>query len=1044
MLRWIVSTSLKYRYLVVAAAVALMAYGITRLGEMPVDVFPEFAPPLVEIQTEGPGMSTSEVESLITIQLEEALSSTPQLDVMRSKSVPGLSSIKLIFEPGTDPLHARQLVQERLAVALPSMPPSAGMPWMLQPLSATSRVMKIGLSSDVYDLKDLSMIAYWTITFRLMEVPGVANVAIWGERIKMLTVEVDPERLRAYDVSLDEVMEVTSEALEFGLIQYTPAAKTLTGGFIDTPNQRLGIQHVLTVNTPEELAKVTVYDRKKSDGTPLRLGDLGDVVWDTWPLIGDAVINDGPGIMLIVEKFPWGNTLEVTRGVEEAIEEMRPGLAGIEIDTAIFRPATFVELALDNLTEALLIGAGLVVLVIFAFLWEFRIALVSCVVIPVSMMVALLVLDMQGATINVMVLAGLVIAIGAVVDDAIVDVENVVRRFRQSRAEGSDKPTIDIVRDASLEVRNAIVYASLIEISALLPIFLMEGLSGSFFKPLATSYVVAGLVSPFVALTLTPALIMILLSRKVRKHRESPITPLLHRGYDGALAWTIGKPRLAYLIIVVLVIGGAMVTPFLGQELLPEFKERDFLMHWLAAPGTSHTEMYRITVQASRELRQIPGVRNFGAHLGRAIAADEVVGMYFTENWVSVDPSVPYDETVNAIQSTVDGYPGLVRDVQTYLKERIREVLTGSSHPIVIRIFGPELDVLRSKAAEVNQALSEIDGISENQVELQVDIPHIQIEVDLERAERYGIKPGDVRRAAATLIAGTEVSDIHLDNWVYDVFVWSTPETRQNVTNIRELLIDAPTGGHVRLADVADVLILPTPNSIERESQSRRIDVEANIRGRDLGSVVGDVERALEEIEFPLGYHAELLGEYAERQAAQQRLFIAAIAAGIAIFFLLLQSVKKWRLAIMAATTLMTTLMGGLLAAFFFGSSILSLGSIVGFFTILGISVRNKILLINHYQHLEEEEGEPFGEELVKRGTRERLAPILMTALATALALVPLVIAGNIPGHEIEHPMAIVILGGLVTSALTNLFVVPSLYLRFAKSDRELRTTQEA
>jgi len=1039
-MRWIVSTSLKYRYLVVYFAVALMIYGFARISSTSVDVFPEFAPPRVEVQTPALGLTAAEVEELISVPLEQALNGVPGLDVMFSKSVPDLSSIDLRFKPGTDLIRARQVVQERISTVLPTLPTWASPPFLIQPLSSTSRVMKIGLASEEISLTDLSMIAYWKIRARLLGVPGVANVPIWGERIKMPMVQVDPVRMRTHDVTLNEVMEVTADAVDVGLLMYSEGSVIGTGGFIDTPNQRLTITPKMPILEPEKLAQVPIYDKKKGDGTPLRLSDVGDVVWDTWPLIGDAVINDGPGLMLIVEKLPWANTLDVTRGVEEALEHLKPGLAGIEIDSEIFRPATFIELAIHNLIESLLVGAGLVVLVIFAFLWEWRIALISCVVIPVSMMAALLVLDQQGATINVMVLAGLVIAIGAVVDDAIVDVENVVRRVRQHRREGSDKSIFSIVLEASLEVRNAIVYASLIEISALLPIFLMEGLSGAFFRPLATSYVVAGLVSPFVALTVTPALILIFVSRAPVEHRQSPFIPWLHHNYDRVLAWTLHKPRLVYVAVAIVVLSGLVVMPLLGQELLPEFKERDFLMHWLLKPDASHPEAVRITTQASKELRQIPGVRNFGAHIGQALLADEVVGIYFTENWISIEPSVPYDETVEKIQATVDGYPGLVRDVQTYLKERIREVLTGSSDTVVVRVYGPKLKGLHDLTQELRRALSGIEGVVDLKVELHADIPQVEVEVDLAAAQRYGVKPGDVRRAAGTLLAGLEVGDIFKDGVTYDVNIWSTPETRNSLTSVRELLIDTPGGGRVRLEDVADVRMVPSPNVVEREGQSRKQDVSFNVRGRDLGSVAREVQRVLEGFEFPLGYHAELLGEYAERQAAQQRILVAGTVAAIGIFFLLLQSVQRWRLAFMAALTLITTLMGGLLTAYFLGSGILSLGSIVGFFTILGISVRNKILLINHYQHLEEEEGEPFGFELVLRGTRERLAPILMTALATGLALIPLVIAGNIPGHEIEHPMAMVILGGLTTSALTNLFVVPTLYFRFAKPHSGART----
>jgi CzcA family heavy metal efflux pump len=1032
MMRWIVGASLHFRFLVIAAAAAMMLVGITQLRNTPVDVFPEFAPPFVEIQTEAPGMSTEEVESLVTIPLENSLNSTPQLDVMRSKSVPGVSAIILIFKPGTDIMQARQLVQERLAVAIRTLPSWAGIPWMLPPLSATSRVMQIGLSSNTYSLTDLSMIAYWTIRWRLMAVPGVANVVIWGDRFKQLQVQADPEKLRAYHVSLDEVQEVTSDALDYGLLKYTDAAKTRVGGFIDTPDQRLGVRHVLPVIGPEDLAKVPVHDRKKSDGSPLTLGDLGKVVWDHQPLIGDAVINDGPGLLLIVEKFPWGNTLDVTRGVDAALDEMRPGLPGIQIDSTIFRPASFIELALDDLSRSLLISCLLVMLVLGSFLFEWRTALISLVAIPLSLVAAGLVLDLFRATINTMILAGLVIAIGGVVDDAIIDVENIVRRLRRHRRERSNRSIVSIILEASLEVRSAIIYAVLIDVMVLLPVFFLGGVSGAFFQPLAISYALALLASMVVALTVTPALCLLLLRNVPLERRESPLLRWLQRGYEAVLGRIIRTPRPAFLAVCATVLVGLLVLPFLGESLFPAFKERDFLMHWVTRPGTSHDESVRITTQASRELRTIPGVRSFGSHIGRAVAGEEVSGINFAENWVSIDPAADYDTTVAALRQTVEGYPGLYHDVQTYLNERIDEVLVGSSDQIVVRIYGPDLGVLRSKAEEVRQALAQINGAADVHTELQVDVPHIQVKVDLAKAQHYGLKPGDVRRAAATLIAGTEVSDIHRDGKVYDVMVWGTPEARQSLSSIRDLLINTPGGSQVRLGDVAEVRILPTPNLIEREHDSRRIDVSLNARGRDLGAVVRDVQQRLSGIKFPLEYHAEILGEYQERQAAQERLLIFGIASAIGVFLLLQAAFGSWRLASLAFFTLPSALVGGVLAALAAGG-VISLGSLVGFFTVFGVAARNGIMLINHCQHLERHEGESFGPKLVLRGARERLAPILMTALAAGLALVPLVISGDIPGQEIEHPMAVVIMGGLVTSTVLNLFIVPSLYLRFGR-----------
>jgi Cu/Ag efflux pump CusA len=456
-------------------------------------------------------------------------------------------------------------------------------------------------------------------------------------------------------------------------------------------------------------------------------------------------------------------------------------------------------------------------------------------------------------------------------------------------------------------------------------------------------------------------------------------------------------------------------------------------MHWITKPGTSHGEMWRVTAQACNELMTIPGVRNCGSHIGQAVNADEPYGIYFTENWISIDSSVDYDATLASVQEMVDGYPGLIRDVQTYLKERIREVLTGSSDTVVVRIYGPELEGLRGQSEAVLAALEGIEGIKDLKKEAHVDVAQIDIKVDLVAAKQYGLKPGDIRRAAAFLIQGEEIGDIFVGGRTYDVNVWSKPEARNSLNDIRELLIDTPDGRRVRLQDVADVRIVAAPNVIEREGQSRKIDVSANVEGRDLGSVARDVEAAIQNLEFPLGYHAELFGEYAERQAAERQLLLAGMVAVVAIFFLLVTSFKNLRLATLTFLTLPWALVGDFLAAYL-STGILSLGSLVGLLTILGIATRNGIMMISHFQHLEEEEGEPFGPALVLRGAKERIAPIMMTALTTGLALVPLVLSGNIPGQEIEYPMALVILGGLATSTLLNLLVVPTLYLRFGKS----------
>ena len=1036
MLRWIIKSSLKFRFLVIAIAVGLMYFGIGQLQKMPVDVFPEFAPPMVEVQTICLGLAPEEVESLVTVPLEQILAGVPGMTVMRSKSVPDLSAIKMYFVAGTDLLLARQLVEERVSTVAPILPTWAAPPIMLPPLSATSRMMKIGISSKTRSVIDLSMITYWTIRQRLLRVPGVANVAIWGERIEMPQVNVVPELMRKHQVTLEEVMEATTSAIDVGLFQFSTGHHVGSGGWIDTPNQRLQVRHILPLAkdyeniTATELGEMPVAVR---NGKQLYLNDVARVEVGHQPMVGEGIVQDGFGLMCIVEKFPWGNTLQVTNAVEEAIYAMRPGLPEVDIDTSIFRPATFIETSIDNLSKAMFIGCVLLVLVLFFFLYEWRIALISCVAMPLSLLAAALVLYMRDTTINVMILAGFVIALGDIVDDAIIDIENVVRRLREYRKSGrTDKSLARIILEASVEVRGAIVYATLIEVLAILPVFFLKGLSGAFFQPLALSYALALLVSMIVALTVTPAMALIMLRKAPLDGKESPIVRWLQNGYERILAPIIRSPRLAYGTVAVFFLAGFLIWPRLGHSLLPSFKERDFLMHWLTKPATSWPEMQRISIQSAKELLTIPGVRNLGSHIGQALIMDEVVGMYFAEHWVSVDPSVDYDKTLAKIQETVDGYPGVYRDVQTYLKERIREVLTGTSEAIVVRIFGHDLDILEKKAAEVKEALSKIEGIIDLHTAFQERIPEIQIKVDLVKAQKYGLKPGDIRRAAATMIAGEEAGDIMIANRTYDVNVWSVPAARNSLTDIKEMLIDVPDGGYVQLQEVASVEVKPTPNVVNREALKRRIDVGGNVKGRDLGSVYADVQAALAKVEFPAEYYPVLQGEYTERQEAQRNLLLVSIVSAIGVLLLLVTSFGSMRLGVLSFVTLPSALVGGVIAAYM-GDGIISLGSLVGFLTILGIAARNGIMLIEHFQHLEKHEGETFGPKLVLRGARERISPIMMTALTTVFAIVPLVVAGNLPGHEIEHPLAVVVLGGLVTSTLLNIFVVPSLYLKFGK-----------
>ena len=1034
-MRWIVARSLHFRWIVIFLAGTFMAFAIAKIPESKVDVFPEFAPPQIEIQTIALGNSTAEVESLVTVPIEDALNGLPGLEEMRSKSVAQLSSIRLIFEKGTNEARARQLVQERVAQVSPNIPTWASPPWMMPALSATSRIMKIGITSDELDLIELSSISYWKIRQHLLRVPGVAGVDIYGERLKQRHVQVDPEVLARYDIPIETVMEAGSEALDAGVLQYAQSFTVGQGGFVETATERLNVENVQPITTAEDLAKVPVA--KRGDRV-LRLGDLGAVKQDNMQLWGEGVINDGDGLMLIVQKYRGANTKEVTDGVEETMREMEPGLHGIDYDTTIFRPATFIEDSINNLTFALLLGVLLVIVIISAFLYTFRTAFISLISIPLSLLGAFLVLDARNVTINVMVLAGLVVAIGVVVDDAIIDVENIVRRLRQARLAGSDKSTVRIVLEASVEIRSAITFATIINVVAIVPVLFLEGLSGSFFQPLVLSYGLAVFVSMLVAMTVTPALCLLLLHRGTLREKEAPLLRVLKKGYSRVLGGVMRQPAPALIAALVIAVSGVVVYPTLGTQLLPNFKERDFLMHWLTEPSTSVTEEKKVSVAACQDLRDIPGVRNCGSHIGQALLSDEVYGAYFGENWISVSDKVDYDKTLQEVTNTVDSYPGMQRDVQTYLRERVKEVLTGSSGAVVVRIFGPDPRKLTELADETLKAIGDTPGLIEAAAALQKEIPQIEIELDLKKAREHDLKPGDIRRQSSVYIASEEVSDIFAGGRAYDVHIWSLPQVRHSFQDIKDLPIDTPAGDKVKLSDVADVRFAPSPNAILRDDQSRRIDVEGNIvEGGDLGAVVDEVERRVAELELPPEYSVKVLGESSELTNSQNTLGVYGLAALIVIFLLLHAAFGSLRLAALAFLLLPVALVGGVLAVFFFSDQLLSLGSLIGFLTVFGIAARNGILMINHFQHLENEEGMAFGPELVMRGASERLAPIMMTALATALAIVPLAAAGSIPGHEIEHPMAIVILGGLLTATLVNLFIIPSLYLIFGKSRKE-------
>jgi CzcA family heavy metal efflux pump len=1035
LIRELIALSLKFRVLVITVAVAVLGLGFTQLRNAPVDEFPEFAPTQVQVQAEALGLSAAEVEQLITVPLEQdLLNGVPWLDQIRSESLPGLSSIDMIFQPGTDVLQARQMVQEHLTQAH-ALPQVGTPPVMIQPLSSTSRAMMIGLEAKDLSLIDLSILSRWKIKPRLMGLPGVANVAIWGQRDRQLQVQVDPDQLRKFGVTLSQVIETTGNALWVSPLTFVEASTPGTGGFIDTSTQRFAIQHVLPITTAKGLAAVSLRD---ADGKTLRLGQVARVVEDHQPLIGDAVLDNSDGLMLVIQKFPEANTREVAKAVSEALADMKPGLSGISIDTTVYRPATFIDTALHNLARWAVLGLILVVALLGGALLSWRVAVISVITISLSLVIAGYVLYLRGATFNVMVLAGLTAALGIVIDEAVVDVDTIRRRLREDRASGDARSSAAVLAEAVLTVRGPLSYATLVVVLAPLPALALDGVSGSFARPLVLSYVLAVTASALVALTVTPALAILLLGRAPLRRRTSPLGAWLLRGFDRVAPSFMGRPRWVYGIVAILIVAGVAVLPQLGgRSLVPSLQDRDLLVHWQAAPGTSLAETTRITDAATRELRSIGGVRHVGAHLGRALMADQPVNVSSGELWVSVDNSADYAAIVAAVKRVIQAYPGLSSDVMTYPQDRVRSAETGTGSDLVVRVYGHDLTMLATKAEEIRGLISGVRGVQRPIVATQAEEPTLEVKVNLAAAERYGISPGDVRRASATYFAGLPVGSVYEEQKVFDVVVWSAPSARYTPNNVRDLLIDTPAGGHVRLGDVADVSIRPSPTVIKHDNISRSIDITASVSGRNLGAVMSDVKSRIRTVAMPLEYHAEVLGDAAHEQNQRWRIAAFVLVVAIGIFLLLQAAFGSWRLASLLMLTLPLAGVGAALAAFLIDFQ--SFGALIGLLAVLGIAARNGILLLSSYQRREQDDGEPLGPELILRATRERVEPVVLTALATASALLPLMFWGTVAGTEVSYPLAVVMLGGLVTATLVTVFVLPALYLRFSASPSHAR-----
>lgn len=1033
--------ALRFRLLILAVAAGVLATGIVQLREAPVDVLPEFTPPYAEIQTEALGLSAEEVEQLITVPLEaDLLNGVEGVRVIRSESVPGLSSIVMVFEPGTNVYRARQLVEERLTQAH-ALPNVSKPPALLQPLSSSSRVLMIGLTGTELTPIEQSVVARWTIRPRLMGVPGVANVAVWGMRDQQLQVQVDPATLRDRNVTLSQVVSTAGNAQVVSPLSFLEASTPGTGGFLETPQQRLQVRHLLEkMAEPAELAKVPL---EGTEGT-MRLGDVATLTVDHQPLIGDASIAGEPALLLVVEKFPGASTTEVTRGVEQALETLRPGLTGMTTDTSLFRPANYLGDALGTLGVALLAGFALLLAALLALRLSWRSVLVAALVIPLSVLAAVVLLRLLGQPLNALVLGGLAAAVTIVVDDAVAAGDRVSRGLR-ARNGGAEQPVGTVVQQASSGLRRPLVYASLLAGLVALPVVAVQGRPGAFLAPMVLAYGLAVGAALVVAVTATPALqSLVYAGRRPAAPDRDGRTARLSDRYRAGLARFSARRRAVVLSTLALALVGLAVLPFLSASLVPSFQDRNLLVRLDAPPGTSAPRMTEIANGVSRDLQELPGVAAVAATVGRAVSGDRVVNVNSGDVWVALTSDADHDRTLAAIRDAVADTGDVRTEVSSYTATKMRDVgsllrgenavrgdslslLTGLDQPLAVRLFGQDPEILRREADRIRQTMSRVDGIVSPTVQLPPVQPTVEIEVDLAKAQAVGLTPGDVRRAEATLLQGIQVGSVFEQQRVFDVVVQGNPQTRQSLDSIRSMLIDRPGGGHVALGEVADVRLAEAPAVISRDAVSRRIDITAGLDGRSAEAVAQDLRIALAAVDLPLEYHAEVvLGSTADEMGLG---WVAGVAGAclVAAFLLLQAAFGSWRLAALVAAVLPLSLVGGLVAAGLVGLD-LTLGALLGLVAVLVLAARTTTVLVSDVQAADAADG-PERVGRVTDAAGSRLRPVLATGAALAALLLPAALLGNRAGLELLHPFAVVVLGGLVSTLLVTLLLLPALYL---------------
>ena len=1016
----IVRFSLRYRGVVIALACLLFLYGLYTLPDAKFDVFPEFAPPQAVIQTEAVGLSAEQVEILVTQPIENVVNGASGIQALRSSSIQGLSVITVVFQPGSDIYRDRQVIAERLTTA--RLPQGVRPPVMSPMSSSTSVALTIGLTSDSHSLMDLRTIADWTLKPDLLAVPGVSNVAVFGGEEKEIQIQIRPESLVKYDLGIDEVLA---------------AARQATGikgaGVIDNANQRIVLQSEGQSLDPAEVAATVVAHR---NGANIVLGDIAKVIDAPATPIGAASIMNKPAVQLVISEQYGTNTQKVTELIEQELKALAPGLAeqGIVLHT-VFRPANFIRIATRNMSHSLIIGAALVIMVLTLFLLDLRAAAISLTAIPLSLLAASMAMEYQGLSFNTMTLGGLAIAIGLLVDDAVIVVENIYRRLRENHHLDAPLPPFTVILHATLEVRSAVVYATLAIALVFTPVLSMSGVAGRLFSPLSLAYILATLASLAVALTVTPALCMLLLGNHKLPEHEPPMVRWLKTRYRSLLLNVERHFRSIAVFAVLATAAGMAALPFMEGEFLPELKEGHFIVHMAAVPGTSLAESMRIGHHMMAELLDLPIVKTVAQRAGRAENADDTYGTQYSEIDVELKP---LDENAashaqSGIRKAMALFPGVSTSVKTFLVERIEETLSGYTASVVINVYGSNLDALDEKAQQIAKILSRISGAAEVQVQSPPGMPQLTVKLRKEALSRWGFDSVQVLDAVRTAFQGDIVGQIYDGNRVFDVDVILDPKKRQNILDVGNLPLRNPTGTYVRLNQLADIREKPGRYVILHDGARRVQTVTCNVPGRDVGSFVAEARKQIaSKVSLSAGSYVEFSGTAEAQARTTHDLLMHSTMAGIAIVLLLSMVLRNPRNLLLIFINLPFALIGGIIAVLLFGAD-LSVGSLVGFVTLFGITLRNSIMMLSHYEHLVSEAGLDWGPETALRGAQERLAPILMTALVTALGLLPLALGSNAPGREIEGPMAIVILGGLFTSTALNLLLLPGLALRYGR-----------